>query len=274
MATAVGGSRIRLRGPASPGTPHQHELVVVQAVVARGAQKGEVVDVGGTVAGACPRNDVVTLAPCRLGGAQHAGTVAGHECSALGIGGRALAVAVPQRFAVAGEQQPEQVGVARQALQLRLRDGSGAHDLATTLRILARDDVGGRNNHDLMSRRHGPRPDVTARRPSRRRSARRRRRCTDLVSGRAGPRPLAKARGPSSNRPTRPRRRCYSLAAAGDVSLQDTATADRHAPIPRRAPRRSLRFGHLRRRRRIESDFSPQATATADRHLPIPRGSP
>ena len=137
MVVQPGVAGVERCTPGAVCTTGEDVFVVVQPVVAGVAEKGQIVDVCGAFGGFGPGDDVVGLAPGRLGGAEHAAAVAGDQAATLGVSGGALATAVPQRLAVAGEQQAEQFGVARQALQFALRDRSDAGDLAPSLRVLA-----------------------------------------------------------------------------------------------------------------------------------------
>ena len=126
--------------------------MVVQAVMACGAEKGQIVDVGGTLGGLGPWDDVVGLTPGRLGRAEHATAIADNQGAALDFRGGALAPPVPERLALAREKQPEQLGTARQALQFGLRNGADAGDLTSPLRIRPRHHAGRGHNKNLMTR--------------------------------------------------------------------------------------------------------------------------
>ena len=100
------------------------------------------------------------LAPGRLGRAEHATAIANNQGATLGVRGSALGPPVPERLALAREQQPEQLGTARQALQFGLRDGTDAGDLASTLRILPGHHVSRGHNDNLMPRWERPRSPI------------------------------------------------------------------------------------------------------------------
>lgn len=121
--------------------------------MAGAAQQGEIVDVCRSFAGFRPRNDVMGLAAGRFVGAEHASPVACHEGPPLRIRGGALAPAVPQRLAVAGEQHAEDLGIAGEAFEFAQRDRPDSGNLAPSLRIGARHHVGRGHDHDLMARR-------------------------------------------------------------------------------------------------------------------------
>ena len=100
------------------------------------------------------------LAPSRLSRAEHAAAVSGDERATLSVRGGALAPPVPQRLALTREQQPEQFGTARQALQFGLRDGADSGDLASPLWIRPRHHVGRGHNDNLMTWRERPRSPI------------------------------------------------------------------------------------------------------------------
>ncbi len=81
--------------------------MIVQAPMASAAQEGQIVDVGGTLGWFRPWDDVVSFAPGRLGGAEYATTVSGHQGAPLSIRGGPLAPPMPERFTLAGEQKSE-----------------------------------------------------------------------------------------------------------------------------------------------------------------------
>ena len=127
--------------------------MVVQPVMTRVAEQSQIVNVGGAFGGFAPRHDVVSLTPGRLGRAEHATAVTNNQGATLGVRGGALATAMPERLAVTREQQPEQLGVAGQALQFGLWNRADPGDLAPPLRILPRHHVGRSHNDNLMTGR-------------------------------------------------------------------------------------------------------------------------
>jgi len=58
---------------------------------------------------------------------------------------------MPQRQAIAGEQHPEDLGIARQSFELRGGDRSRAGNLAPAARVSTRDDVRVCHDHDLVA---------------------------------------------------------------------------------------------------------------------------
>ena len=81
------------------------------------ADQGEVVDVGGSACGGVPGDGVVGFAVLWCCAAEDAASVAGDEGVPLGWGGGPYSAALPEDFALPGEDGADEVGVAPEPFQ-------------------------------------------------------------------------------------------------------------------------------------------------------------
>ena len=102
--------------------PVHGPLVVMDLLVAAGAEEAHVVDVGVAFYG--PGDDVVGLAPVCVGAASHTCFVAGGEGYPLGGAGGSSFSAQVQRLGCSAEDPRKYVGLAGQVADLLHRDRS------------------------------------------------------------------------------------------------------------------------------------------------------